>query len=232
MAVSGSLRYSNKGFNMRRLLPILALVAVLAIPSVTPAETEIQTVSVANGGLTDFYATLDIPQFDTVKGELLNVTIQVAATLDGYFYYENLGTGTGGYRILENTWTFAAALQGVSLVGDTGTMSTPLVFLTAFDGIEDYAGTSGATVPYGDTASASGIYLPADAGFAGFQGTATLPMDVATTIWTSYSAYGGTTHSGLHTDASWTVTVAYEYVPASVASENLTWGGVKTLFRR
>ena len=89
----------------------------------------------------------------------------------------------------------------MSLVGDTGTMSTPLVFPTAFDGVEDYAGTSGATVPYGDTASASGIYLPADTGFAGFKGTVTLPMDVATTIWTSYSTCGGLTRSGLHTDA-------------------------------
>ncbi len=215
---------------MRRLLPILAFAAILAASSVVFAETEIHTV--AAGGLTDLHATLDIPQFDPVKGVLLNVTIQVAATLDGYFYYENLGTGTGGYRILENSWTFAAALQGVSLVGDAGTMSTPFVARTAFDGVEDYAGTSGATVPYSDTASAAETYLPADTGFAGFQGTSTLPMDVATTIWTSYSAYGGTTHSGLHTDASWTVTVCYEYVPSVVASENLTWGGVKSLFRR
>lgn len=217
---------------MRRLLPFFALAALLAASSVALAATEIETVSVSANGLTDLHATLNIPQFDPVKGALLNVTIQVAATLDGYFYYENLGTGTGGYRILENTWTFAAALQGVSLVGDTGTMSTPSVLLTAFDGIEDYAGTSGATVPYSDTASASGIYLPADAGFAGFKGTATLPMAVATTIWTSYSAYGGLTHSGLHTDAGWTVTVSYEYVPATVAVENLTWSGVKSLFRR
>lgn len=215
---------------MRRLLPILAFAAILAASSVVLAETETHTV--AASGLTDLHATLDIPQFDPVKGVLLNVGIQVAATLDGYFYYENLGTGTGGYRILENSWTFAAALQGVSLVGDTGTMSTPFVARTAFDGVEDYAGTSGATVPYRDTASASGTYLPADTGFAGFQGAATLPMDVATTILTSYSAYGGTTRAGLHTDASWTVTVSYEYVPAVVNSENLTWGGVKTLFRR
>jgi hypothetical protein len=215
---------------MRRLLPFLALVAFLTASSVVLAETEIHHVSAS--GLTDLHATLDIPQFDPVKGDLLNVTVHAAGTVDGYFYYENLSAGPGGYRILENTWTFAATLQGVGLVSDTGTMSTPFVARTAFDGVEDYAGTSGATVPYSDTTSASRVYLPADTGFAGFQGTATLPMDVATTIWTSYSAAGGLSHSGLHTDASWTVTVSYEYYPAVVNSENLTWGGVKTLFRR
>jgi hypothetical protein len=182
--------------------------------------------------LTNLYATLNIPQFDPVKGDLLNVTVHAAGTVDGYFYYENLSAGPGGYRIYEITWTFAAALQGTSLVGDTGTMSTPFVALTAFDGVEDYAGTSGAKVPYSDTTSASRVYLPADAGFSGFQGIATLPMDVATDIMISYLTADGLNNSGQQTDASWTVTVSYEYVPAVVGSENLTWGGVKTLFRR
>ncbi len=216
---------------MRRLLPILALAVLFGASSLIAAETETQTVTVSANGLMDLYATLDIPQFDPIKGELLNVTLSVAGTLDGYFFYENLGAGTGGYRILDNTWNFAATLQGASLVADTGTMTTPLVLLTAFDGVEDYAGTSGATVPYSDTTAASGFYLPADAGFAGFQGTATLPLAVATTIWTSYSVYGSPTRSGLHTDASWTATVTYEYVPAAVGVQELTWGGVKSLFR-
>lgn len=215
---------------MRRLLPLLAIAVLLAAPAAAPAETETRTVSVAANGLTDFFATLDIPQFDPLQGELLNVTLYVAATLDGTFFYENLGTGTGGYRILENDWTFAANLQGASVVADTGTMSTAAVFLTAFDGVEDYAGTSGATVPYGNTTSGTATYLPVAAAFAGFQGLATVPLNVATTIWTSYTVYGSPTHSGLHTDASWSATVTYEYVPAAVGTQNLTWGGVKKLF--
>jgi hypothetical protein len=225
----GSPRLLNGGFDMNRLLPVLVLAALLAAPAMVLADTEVHTVS-ANGP-TDLYATLDIPQFDPGKGDLLQVTLEIAGTIDGYFYYENLSAGGGGYRILENTWNFAATLQGTGLVADTGTMSTPFVSRTAFDGVEDYAGTSGAKVPYSDTTAATGTYLPADTGFAGFKGTATLPLTAATTIWSSYSAAGGASHSGLHTDAAWTVTVTYSYRPASVATENRTWGGVKTLFR-
>ena len=216
---------------MRRLLLLLAIVIAMAASPVFAGEIEVQTVSVSASDLTDLVTTLNIPQFNAVKGTLLKVTLDVSATLNGYFYCENLSAGPGGYQVNENTWHFVAGLQGVGLVSKSGTMSTPSVLLGAFDGVQDYAGTSGATVPYADTAAATATYFPADAAFAGFQGGATLPLNVSTTIWTSYSTYGGHSVSGLHTEGGWIATVSYEYQPTTVPAGDMTWGGVKTLYR-
>jgi hypothetical protein len=211
----------------------LFMIAVLVLSaSACLAATETQTFSVSNGGLTDFYATLDIPQHDSdLLGELLQVTLDFEAVIDGYFYYENLGGGTGGYQINENTWTFTATVLGDTPVNASNTMTHPLTLVDPFDGVEDYAGASGATVPYVDSAAGSAVWLPADAGFSSFEGAATVPVDVATTIWTSYTTYGSPSRSGLHTDTTWTVTVTYEYDPASVPAEGESWGRLKALYR-
>jgi hypothetical protein len=136
----------------------------------------------------------------------------------------------GGYRINENTWNFSADFQGGSLIATGETVTEPLTFVDAYDGVTDYDGPSGATVPYHGTATTTVGYLPGDADFWDFEGLGTLPLDVATNIFSSYTVYGSPTTSGLHTETTWTATVTYTYDPA-VAAETKTWGEVKSLYR-
>lgn len=214
---------------MRTLLPILA---VLGLAASALGVVETQTLTVSNGGLTDFYATLDIPQHDEVaEGELLSVSMEITAELDGQFRYENLGASTGGFQIHFVEWTFTGDFQAATLLGESQNFSHPLTLVGAYDGVTDFAGTSGATAPYGGTATATASWLPGDAGFDAFAGTGTLPFDVATTVLTSHTVYGGQATSGFSTDTTWTVVLTYEYDPLTVANEPLTWSEVKSLYR-
>lgn len=46
------------------MLRLLTMICILAAAAGALAVTETQTLTVSNGGQTDFYATLDIPQHD------------------------------------------------------------------------------------------------------------------------------------------------------------------------
>lgn len=214
---------------MTRLLTILL---VLAAAACAQAAVETHTVTVSNNGLTDFYATLDIPQHNVaLEGDLVSVEIAITADIDGYFFVENLGAGGGGWQINELTWTFTGDMLGGNVLSHSTTVTQPFTSLTAYDGVTDYAGTSGATFPYHEDNAAALNWMPGDAGFASFDGTGTVPLDVATTVWTSHTVYGGSNTSGFSTNTTWTATVTYTYDPLSVATEVSSWGRVKTLFR-
>jgi hypothetical protein len=196
------------------------------------AAVETHTVTVTNGGLTDFYATLDIPQHnEALEGDIISVGIAITANIDGFFYVENLSASTGGWRINELTWTFTGAMLGGNVLSHGTTVTQPFTALSAYDGLQDYAGTSGAKFPYYENSTANLAWIPGDAGFTSFDGTGTVALDVSTTVWTSHSVFGGSSVSGFSTNSTWTAVVTYTYDPLSVASEVSNWGTVKSLFR-
>ncbi|MFO7652405.1 MAG: choice-of-anchor E domain-containing protein [Candidatus Krumholzibacteriia bacterium] len=214
---------------MNRLLMVL-LAIVFAVSA--QAATETQTIEVTNGGLTDFYATLDVPQHNVaVLGDLLSVTLEISSVVDGSFFYENMGASDGGFQVNDVSWVMTAEFESATVLSQGNTFTYPLTMVGPYDGVMDWDGTSGVTLPYGDTVNTSLSWLPADAGFAAFDGTGTRPLAVSTTVLSSLSAYGGQSAYGVRTEATWTATITYEYDPQSVSSENQTWSGVKALYR-
>jgi hypothetical protein len=214
---------------MRKLL---TLTLALLLSTGAYAAIETQTLTVSNGGLTDFYATLDIPQHDTAaEGDLLSIQIEITAELSGEFFYENLGGSSGGYQINYFDWNFSGDFLGQPVMNVDNSFSHPLTLVDPYDGVTDYAGASGVTVPYGGNEALTLSWLPADPGFADFDGTGTLPFDVATTVLTSHSVYGGQSTSGFSTDTTWTIVITYEYDPLTVPTDEATWDHVKSLYR-
>lgn len=211
---------------------LLTIVLALSFAATAYAAVETHTVTVTNGGLTDFHATLNIPQhYEALEGDLLSVEIAITANIDGHFYVENLSASSGGWRINELTWTFTGDMLGSNVLSHGTTVAEPFHALSGYDGTQDYAGTSGATFPYYEDNTANLAWNPGDAGFASFGGTGTVPLNVSTTVWTSHSVFGGSSVSGFSTNSTWTAVVTYTYDPLSVATEISSWGTVKSLFR-
>ena len=214
------------------MIRLLTLVLAFSLAAAAHAAVETHTVTVANGGLTDFYATMDIPQHnEALDGDLISVEIAITANIDGYFYVENLSAGSGGWRINELTWTFTGGMLGSNVLSHSSTVTAPFTALSGYDGVQDYAGTSGAKFLYYEDNTANLAWNPGDAGIASFGGTGTVALNVSTTVWTSHSVYGGSNVSGFSTNSTWTAVVTYTYDPLSVASEVSSWGTVKSLFR-
>jgi hypothetical protein len=216
--------------DMFRLITILL---VLAVSTSSFAVVETAVVSASSSGNTNLEATLDMPQHnEALLGDLLSVSLHIEGSIDGFFYFENLGSGWAGYRIVDLNWALTADFLGENLIDHTGIITEPgFTWMEPFDGLEDYAGTSGTTLPYDDMAEATRVWLPGDPGFDSFSGNGTIPLDVVSHRVGTVSTSGSPTIWGLTDDGLWTATITYEYDPATVDTDQQSWSGVKALYR-
>ena len=214
---------------MLRLIPILL---VLAVSTSGFAAVDTVEVSASSSGDTNLEATLDMPQHDeNLLGDLLSVSLHVEGSIDGIFYFENLGTSWAGYKIVDLNWTLSADFLGENLIDHANIITEPdYTWMEPFDGLEDYAGISGTTIPYDDMAEATMVWLPGDPGFDSFSGTGTIPLDVATLRVGTVSVSGSPTIWGLSDDGLWTATITYEYDPDSIDNVHQTWSEIKALY--
>ncbi len=219
---------------------LITLIMVLPIASM--GATIVVTDSVS--GLTDHYGTLTVPQFDGMY-PLNSITIEATGWLDGFLGYENTNlTASGGFNLVSNDFDgwlylggehgegFQAPVTGGDLLFEYHDAGDPsgAVFVGAFDGIVDYAGTSGASLPYGTSNPFSMTLTPDNPLVASFYGDGTVDFSVLGWIWTSVTIYGADNSWELSTTAGWDITVTYDFDTA-VAIEASTFGSVKALFR-
>jgi len=180
------------------LIIALLCFASLRAASITHTATIFPT-------LTDWSLTNSVPQFDPALGTLTNVTVTVSANVQSTFYVENRDR-----RAWDATATAHATVSASVDVLLTSALIEPAHTqnLTAFDGVTDFAGTSGFTV----SDSASGSNSSSTASVAPFVGVGTVPLTASAVATASYVG-SGTYDFGVATSASAFVTVTYDFTP-------------------
>lgn len=179
----------------------LIIALMLALAGSLGAATETHTFVVPDT-FTDFAATATVPLFDPANGTLVSATLSVQATNITSTRVENLdrvaGTATCGSTVTVTAGALASAVASKSFTNN----------LARFDGIVDYAGTSGASNAPA-TSSASSTVVLDNASVTG-TGSYDIPVTAAaTSFFTGFSAYS----FNVATKAAIKITVTYTFTP-------------------
>lgn len=183
---------------MKYILLILALAVRVAAASVTHTATIFPT-------LTDWSLTNSVPQFDPALGTLTNVTVTVAANVQSTFFTENRDRRAWDTTTTSHATVSASVdtLSASTLIEPTHTQN-----LTAFDGVIDFAGTSGFTASESGTGTGSN----STSVVAPFIGVGTVSLTASSVATASYNG-SGFYRFVVNTSASALVTVTYEFAP-------------------
>jgi collagen type I/II/III/V/XI/XXIV/XXVII alpha len=158
--------------------------------------------------------TVTFAPFDPTLGTLVDVQVGIAAAVIGSVSLENLGVTSG---------TDTVSLPGlVSVFDPSGTFITSVntdatgsATLAAFDGTDDYLGTSGTTLAgLSGTQSTLEFYQPGAAELALFSGTTPVPLTVDASVL--FNETGLANLQALsQADAGAAITLRYDYIAAS-----------------
>jgi hypothetical protein len=195
---------------MQRLLLIVVLLAVAAFPLLADTSVQTFTQPLTVG---EWSNTWVVQPFDPSLGTLTGIRINHSVGASGLIGAEYTGDVSCNLNM--------STLADVDLFWPDHTeLSFPGVgcnitfSVSAYDNVLDYAGTSGQTSTFSDSA---GKTYPIDPSlWALFTGTGTISLPVETTIWRSSNTYdpwwGPTTLNPVsHTDSWATTTVYYDY---------------------
>ncbi|MDR3635050.1 MAG: choice-of-anchor E domain-containing protein [Isosphaeraceae bacterium] len=156
--------------------------------------------------------------FNPAAGTLVGVLVTETGTLTSQLKAENISTSSGTTITGQVQDSFSLSGLNVTLPG-SGTKSTPSFTATAYDGITDYAGTSGVTfAPLVVTSSISPALMTDTASLAFYTASAgrtTLTTTMSAQAITTFSAPGGNLQTSVQTTATGTITVTYEYIPGA-----------------
>jgi hypothetical protein len=170
------------------------------------AATSTHTLTVFPAAITtNFSFTNAIPQWNPVDGILNSVTVTVAGNVSSRFRAESRDTTDGVITVTTDAHV-TATTGGVT--ADAEITPTHTQAVTAYDGVLDYAGTSGFTV----TSVSTGSDVQASAVLTPFIGTGTVPVTAGATATASYDGPGNYRFI-VNTTASALVTVTYDFTP-------------------
>ena len=231
---------------MKRLVTICAVVTMLMMTVSASASMVSYTDSIS--GLFDQVVDRDlvVSQFDSSLGTLNSVSITVSTALQASLGIENTNpsspaSGTKAF----NVYTYFTSGSeyydtgaSVTLSFDGSAVSTAaytdatkyVVNLSKYDGVTDYAGTSGTTVVTFTPSNSNALFY--NSGLASFIGTGSLTFGLVSDAHTSLR-----TPSNFSTSMSTTgqagVTVNYDYTPTpEPATIGLLGLGALSLIRR
>ncbi|MFO0907309.1 MAG: SdrD B-like domain-containing protein [Isosphaeraceae bacterium] len=183
----------------------------------TTPKTVDQTITIASQP-TNFTVPYSIAKFDPELGELIGVEISVSGTLSSDIKAENMSGSSGDTIVGTVAGTITLTGPGVHV---TSSLSAPAGSFNAskFDGVVDFAGTSGTdfgvqTAPINQTIS---LVKGAD-DLTPFIGTGTLPGTFEAKA-TSGAQGGGNLDARSDSTANATVRVVYRYIPSNCLAE-------------
>lgn len=192
--------------HMKYILLILALAVRVAAASITHTATVFPT-------RTDWAVTNSVPQFDTSLGTLTNVTVSVAVNASTQFRAENRDTVPALTVATAEVTAVGTAAGHATVVTVTNVYSTTL---SAFDGVIDFAGTSGFT----ETVLGSDSGGSSPASFTPFIGTGSVPLTASASATAAFEG-SGFARFVVNTFASAIVTVTYEFSPPACEPQPL-----------
>jgi hypothetical protein len=203
---------NTKIFNSLAAATTLAGVIATAGTASAASLTKTYTASTGDFQATDFDATLSIKKFDSSLGKLQKVTLGFLGEIQGDGRFENRSASSanitvnlGGFLSLDQEQLGVPPLLPV-------TPQTVIAYnnVARFDGITDFAGTSGRTFS-GLSASESGSKVFTDfASLNVFTGQGNLDF-LFTALANSVVQGSGNMRSEINTLARGSVTVTYEY---------------------
>jgi hypothetical protein len=173
------------------------------------------------------FPAVNLPKFDDPGQCLTAVCVRLEGQTAGFTGIENFMNFP---KVVTVIWgakfdLYRPSLSPLLAVTPTTTNSYSL---TAYDGIADYAGTSGITHT-GLAASAADslcLSLPADLALFAGPGTISLPCTAA-----NISTHDGANSWSFGVLAAAIINVTYTYTPCATPAKPMTWGRLKTVYR-
>ena len=215
---------------MKRLQPsLLTLLAIVllvpaAVPAAVPADTITYCDSFPRATLRDFQ--LPVHPFDLPGCTLIDAHVVLDITVDGAFYGENTGNCLpGGCSESDSTYVSLAFtnLNGAAAGADHS--ESQHLTLTSYDGVFDYAGSSGYTKAYVWPAYSG--FVMTYANLAQFWGAQSVAVDTEA-YWQRIGPGNGS--YGVRTYVWGKLCVTYTYT-CSVDAAPSSWADVKVLYR-
>ncbi len=209
---------------------------VAATLSLGGVATDIHAATVSYSGATSLspyvnspytFPAVALPKFDIPGQCLAQVCVRLEGQSFGFVSIENYDNFA---KIVNVTWSSQFDLLRPSLT--TLLTTTPTVLktypLTSFDGVVDYAGTSGVTEPGLAASAADSTCLTSAADLALFSGPGSivLPCTVANT-----STHNGANSWSFGVQSAAIIKVTYTYSSCVTPVRPTSWGRVKSLYR-
>jgi hypothetical protein len=207
---------------------LLLVIALLGSAQPTRASSLTYVTSAPLSG-TDWTVTLTLPRFDPANGVLQSVSLEVRDSLVAKFEVENLASSSSSVRD-SATVTVALCRPDNSVLLATVSSREFAATLPAYDGTQDYAGTSGATVAGQVAYTTANGSTSALADLTLFKGTGTIGLPCkATARPATWSSSGSAAHVVTARAAAYVV-VTYVFA-AVVETRAVSWGEVKSLYQ-
>ena len=186
----------------------VASIVVVTNPARAAEFTESHTATI---GLTPTNWSIDavLPQFDPAKGDLIDVTVSATTEIDAVLRAENLSTSS----TCNATLTWGADITVETSTGPLEVMpvDSQVMLLGVYDGVTDFAGTSGVSLTSLSAADAGTLTITDPAEMAAFQGLGLVTLPVAADGQTDVTGCGNIAFL-TSTLASAEVVVTYRYV--------------------
>jgi hypothetical protein len=195
---------------MRKLFFIFL---VLAISLTAQANTIFYSDSIT--GLFDLVPNRDlaVSQFDSTLGTLNSVTMDISAAIQASLGFENLKKFAGP-DIEISASVHGYVIVGSMLMSNYVDQQTYTLSLGAFDGVIDYAGTSGTTVATYSDADNEVFIQTSD--FDRFIGTGSVLFNLMTEAFTDHLAIPANSSAIVNATGQASVLITYDYTPAPV----------------
>jgi len=216
-----------KIFRFCLLLCLLSLAASASVITYGPIDMGTPSPSgfaFGNFGQTSFTSTVALPQFDPSMGTLNFATFSITGTVSGNVQFENEDNIpiTAHVDVLATVELDDTTGNGWSATATPENQSDHPV--SAYDGIEDYAGTSGFTInDIRNTQTASYTTIDGLDDLSGYIGTGTVVFSIQATGFSSGSG-GANLVRHLTTFAASNASVTYDYTTTTAVPEPATWG--------
>jgi len=175
----------------------------------------------------DVTLTLPVPQFPLPECTILDANIRLTLSVDGRHFGENTGNClAGGCSYIDTTRVsfLLNDLDGSPL--DTANMFTCQGTMTSYDGVFDFGGTSGYSVPFAWTPFNNFLMTYPDLSI--FDNPVSLVID-----GTAFSHLIGTGNGSFNVSTFVQATLCAEYIYACVVPVRpTTWSAIKSLIQQ